>query len=278
MTHTTVSLRSLFLILVLAIASCSSELNDANDLPGQPTLYGAHGRGYAQLASDNFHALDIRNRLGWDITGCRSCHGPDYEGGTTRLSCNSSGCHVAADGGPEACYLCHGDTQTKKIYPQWYNSHALHLEGGTLAAVTIQCTDCHDMPNNYEDPIHIDKTTPGKAEVHFRNSFAAIQTKGTVGTPSYDAVAGSCANTYCHGNFTNGNNATVFWKGQDQAKCGSCHGDPTTGSPLPGGTHPQVENCAACHSAVVDANRNIIDRSKHINGKLEVFGQERTDW
>ncbi len=266
------------LVVGVLVASCSSELKDAADLPGEPDLFGVHGKGYTLVGSTNFHGLDIQNRLGWDITGCRSCHGTDYSGALAGQSCSGSGCHVAADGGPEACYTCHGDWQTKKIYPQWYNSHAVHLEGGPGASVTIPCSNCHDLPANYEDPTHIDKTTPGRAEVQLNNVFASIQTKGVVGAPGYDPATGSCSNVYCHGNFTNGNNATVAWKGTQQAKCGSCHGDATTGDPLPGGTHPQVPTCSTCHADVVDVNRNIIDRSKHINGKLNRFGQEVTDW
>jgi len=260
------------------LTACSSELRDASDLPSQPVLFGAHGKGYAIMSSDNFHATDIRNRLQWDILGCRTCHGYDYNGGISQLSCNSSGCHLAADGGPEACYLCHGDSQTKKIYPQWYNAHAVHLEGGPRSAVTIACTDCHNLPTNFEDPAHIDKETPGRAEVYFNNAIASIKTIGTEGEPTYDATTGSCSNTYCHGNFTNGNNATVVWKGQDQGKCGSCHGDPDTGNPLPRSPHPQVANCVQCHPGAIDASNTNPDPLLHVNGVLNVFGQERTNW
>lgn len=275
------NIRLLSLLPLLAaslLAACSSELKDAGDLPTNPQLIGAHGKGYALIGSENFHGTDIRSRLGWDITGCKSCHGPDYAGGLTNQSCSASGCHEADDGGPEACYVCHGDSQSKKSYPQWYNAHRVHLEGTADAAVTIACNNCHNLPNNFEDPIHVDKTTPGKAEVNFVNAFAETKTKGTVGTPSFDAATGSCSNTYCHGNFTNGNNATVAWKGQDQGKCGSCHGDPATGNPLPKSPHPPVQNCVLCHADVVDSNNQIKDRNKHVNGRLNVSGQERTDW
>jgi predicted CxxxxCH...CXXCH cytochrome family protein len=266
------------MLAIALLSACSSELNDPADLPGEPTLIGAHGAGYAHMGSPNFHAVDIRQNLGWDISGCRSCHGVNYAGGSTGQSCNASGCHAAADGGPEACYLCHGDAVTKKIYPQWYTSHATHLEGGPNASVTIPCGDCHDLPSNFSDPAHIDMETPGKAEVMFSNAMASITTIGTVGTPAFNAADATCANTYCHGNFTNGNNKTVAWKGTDQAKCGSCHGDESTGSPLPRAPHPQNDNCAFCHAGVVDANRNIIDPSRHVNGILNVFGAERTNW
>ena len=262
---------------MFVLAACSSELNDPEDRPEAVALAGAHGEGYALLGSSNFHARDIRNNLGSDITGCRTCHGVDYMGGRTGQSCNASGCHISADGGPEACYLCHGDAVSKKIYPQVHPSHRTHLEGGEYSMTTIACGDCHTLPFNYEDPAHIDEATPGQAEVQLMNALASTQTQGTVGEPSYDASTGSCANTYCHGNFTNGNNATVAWTGDNQAACGSCHGQ-AAGNPLPGGTHPQNERCSACHTGVIDADREFIDRSLHVNGVLNVFGQQRTDW
>lgn len=265
------------LALVL-LSACSSELKDAADLPSQPTLLGAHGEGYAHLGSDNFHGSDIMNNLGWDISGCRSCHGVDYSGGNTGQSCNASGCHAVADGGPEACYVCHGDVMNKTIYPQWYSTHATHLKGGMGSNVTIACSDCHTLPENFSDPIHIDKETPGKADVHFNNALAATQTLGTVGTPTFNATDASCANVYCHGNFTNGNNKTVAWKGAEQAKCGSCHGDEATGNPLPKAPHIQNDKCSNCHTGIIDENKNIIDLDRHINGKLNVFGAERTNW
>ncbi|MBE0643337.1 MAG: CxxxxCH/CxxCH domain-containing protein [Bacteroidetes bacterium] len=268
----------LSMLAIALLAACSSELNDAADLPGQPALIGAHGAGYSHLGSDNFHAKDISENLGWDISSCRTCHGVNYAGGNTGQSCNASGCHAAADGGPEACYLCHGDALTKKIYPQWYTSHATHLEGGMGSNTTIPCSNCHDQPANYSDPEHIDKTTPGKAEVHFNNVLAATKTLGTVGTPAFNDGSATCANVYCHGNFTNGNNKTVAWKGVDQAKCGSCHGDEATGSGLPSAPHPQSSNdCSSCHQSAIDKAGNP-NPATHVNGILNVFGVERTDW
>ncbi|MCB2205876.1 CxxxxCH/CxxCH domain-containing protein [bacterium] len=272
--------RNIFLFAlttVLVLSACTSELKDDEDLPTYPRLYGAHGAGYALMGSENFHAHDIMVNLGWDISGCRDCHAPDYNGGVTGQSCNASGCHVAADGGPEACYVCHGDTQTKTIYPQWYSTHATHLEGGMTSNTTIACSDCHTLPANFDDPIHIDSDTPGEAEVHFMNALAATETKGMSGEPMYDAANGTCANTYCHGNFTNGNNVTVEWKGANQAACGSCHGQ-GEGNPLPNAPHIANTNCSNCHGDVVDANGKIIDKDKHVNGVLNVFGSTRTDW
>ncbi len=273
----------LSMLAIALLAACSSELKDVDDLPADPVLLGPHGGEYANPESADFHAKDISQHLGWDITSCRTCHGVDYNGGYTGVSCNTSGCHVAAAGGPEACALCHGDVATNKIYPQWYSSHATHLEGGVTSSTTIPCSNCHTLPENYSDPVHIDKTTPGKAEVHFSNVLAATQTLGTTGTPTFNDADATCANVYCHGNFTNGNNKTVAWKGADQAKCGSCHGDETSGSGLPPAPHPQsdrypnINDCSFCHRPAIDKDGNP-DPATHVNGILDVFGTQRTDW
>ena len=64
-----------------------------------------------------------------------------------------------------------------------------------------------------------------------------------------------------------GNNRSVIWNQVDgsQAVCGSCHNLPPDG-------HIANPNCSNCHPGVVDANRNIIDQTKHINGMKNVFG------
>jgi predicted CxxxxCH...CXXCH cytochrome family protein len=102
--------------------------------------------------------------------------------------------------------------------------------------------------------------------------------------PTFDVTNGSCTNTYCHGYFKNGNtdNVVSFTAGSQGAVCGSCHGDPSTGNPLPrnlneGGSHPLVQDCSLCHFGVVEvdgSNYTIIDKDKHINGKLNIFGNE----
>jgi predicted CxxxxCH...CXXCH cytochrome family protein len=94
-----------------------------------------------------------------------------------------------------------------------------------------------------------------------------------------------CANVYCHGYFKNGNTDNApLWTDitGTSAACGTCHGDPqAAGQPeraMPktaarGGTHPVVSNCG-CHSDVVDANYKIINKQKHMNGRLNVYGSE----
>src|SRR5690606_9107909 len=111
-------------------------------------------------------------------------------------------------------------------------------------------------------------------------------------SPAYDFGDNTCANTYCHGNFTfyrdssafpglytadvmTGNNKMVIWNQVDgtQAQCGSCHGDVNANIYYPAGHQAFALNeCANCHIGVVDADGNIIDQELHINGVPNVFG------
>ncbi|MAT40123.1 MAG: hypothetical protein CL946_11025, partial [Ectothiorhodospiraceae bacterium] len=249
-----------------------------DELPVNPDLGGVvHSDEIKIPTAEGFHGK-ILARSNYDFTNCQSCHGVEFDGGFTELSCNSSGCHVAADGGPKACYTCHGDFGARVAYPTTAPSHKVHLTLENGDGAVVDCATCHPSADGgYDDPNHLGGSNPDGVEVML-GGLAARQTNGTVGSPAFDATAMSCANTYCHGNFTNGNNATVTWNGTDQAACGTCHGDPATGNPLPPSPHPPVESCVGCHGQTVDANQNIIDKTLHINGELNVFGSVREDW
>lgn len=301
------------LLMALVVAGCQSELK--TDLPVTPERNAPHTTNPAELAafatsaadpaaclachksgfpsphadgfvvftSADFHGKFLRtaqfalmNSGSTDAMRCANCHGSDLKGGWSQLSCSGSGCHVEADGGPKACYTCHGDYVTKVAYPTTPAFHKTHVLGGAGSEVKLECVSCHVMPDSFDDPRHID-STPG-AEVVLNSTLASTVTKGKVGDPTFTPASTSCSNTYCHGNFTNGNNATVSYGQQNGAACGTCHGNPTTGNPLPKAPHPQLETCSTCHPTVVDANKNIIDKKLHINGKLNVFTSERTDW
>jgi predicted CxxxxCH...CXXCH cytochrome family protein len=97
----------------------------------------------------------------------------------------------------------------------------------------------------------------------------------------------TCSNTYCHGYLNSGNlDNTVGWTGPDAAACGTCHGDPSRPTlhekALPriiaeGGAHipvPVGTYCSNCHGGTVDSTLNIINPSKHIDGKLNLFGND----
>lgn len=272
-------------ISLLFMAACS-ELRD--DLPsastGERTI---HATGWVDTASSGFHGNVIR-KANWEMSSCQSCHGRDYRGGVSGVSCRT--CHTEA-GGPESCSTCHGSTNpapprdiSKNTQPssRGVGAHQTHIRGTTRAANAV-CTDCHNVPSSVYEAGHLDSDLP--AEVVFLGFRSSKSTAGF--TPSYSTSTGTCSNSYCHGNFTNGNPTNaVAWSGFTSAaiECGTCHGDPSRATlaerALPktsaeGGTHPNNLNCSGCHGDVVNASLSFVNAGKHINGKLNVFGTER---
>lgn len=272
----------------LILFSCS-DLNK-NDI-SQPQEISVHGSGILNKLSPNWHGNLVRS-YNWDLKVCQHCHAADFSGGTTGASCLK--CHTNA-GGPEACNTCHGDFKNiARIAPPrdinkdtsttvlGVGAHTKHLYETTLGN-QVSCSNCHKVPQNYNSPGHIDSDLP--AEV----ILSGQATSHGASDASYNHADGTCANTYCHGNFTfykdstdinkqyiftadkiTGNSQTVIWNKVDasQIKCGSCHGLPPTG-------HLQVplKDCIGCHRGVVDENGNIIDKTKHINGKIDLLGE-----
>jgi predicted CxxxxCH...CXXCH cytochrome family protein len=279
------------IFLALYLAGCSDlETN----IPPPPTVT-VHGEGVDSVNSPNFHGNLVKQN-NWNLTLCTDCHGVDYDGGLVNESC--LGCHIYP-GGPENCTTCHGSL-TSNAPPKDLNgntstgergvgAHQVHLKGNSNGK-TLTCTECHNVPGGLYTPGHIDSELP--AEVLFNNYLANLSTNGPstseydptlplfVPDPVYNSSDLTCTNTYCHGYFKNGNldNAPV-WTNPASAACGTCHGDPTTGQALPktdseGGTHPDSESCSACHGGVVEADLKFINPSKHIDGKLNLFGDD----
>ena len=249
-----------------------------------------HMEGITTVGSNNFHGTYIKNS-NWDLAQCSQCHGADYTGGIASPSCST--CHTNT-GGPEACNTCHGDFNKSDRWapPRDINgdtsttflgvgAHTQHLYETTLGNV-VSCSNCHKVPDNLNSPGHIDSGLP--AEVIFNGQAISHGASNAI----YNHADGSCANTYCHGNFTfykdsaslnnqyaftadkiTGTSQIVIWNKVDssQIRCGSCHGLPPAG-------HIQVplKDCKGCHRGVVDENGNIIDKTRHINGKIDILG------
>ena len=252
-----------------------------------------------------FHGNFISTNA-WDMRPCKTCHGEQYDGGRTEVSCRT--CHTGGSG-PENCTTCHGSANpapprdlsgNTSRSAKGVGAHQAHLVGPLkITGTPLPCTACHDVNGAVYDPGHID-ATPG-AEVPMSISLARIVTNEpgtedydatlplTTPNPSYTRSSATCGNTYCHGTFKNGNPGYApVWNDTTgtQAACGTCHGDitrptlaekalPRTDLLSPPGTHPNVLACYGCHGDVVDQNLRIIDPSKHINGRLNVYGVER---
>ena len=291
-------------VLVLVMSGCADQREDVPP----PTASGVqvHETGWADPASDKFHGNSIRAN-NWDMRSCQACHGSTYAGGIANSSCRD--CHTGG-AGPENCATCHGGNNpapprdlsgSTLRSSRGVGAHQVHLNGSAIASGMF-CSTCHNVPPSMYAPGHVDSPQP--AEIIMGSAVANTVTNEP-GTPDHDignpVVTPSpafstgtlgCSNTYCHGYFKNGNFANApVWNDTTStaAQCGTCHGDVTQPpntlawavprTTAQGGTHPdvvsQVTPCNICHGDVVDANYRIINTAKHINGKLNVFGEER---
>ena len=273
---------TIVVVSVALLSGCSKLKNDS-----APTAPGAsvHGNGFGDSTSANFHPAAFRGQLKWNVESCKSCHGVKFDGGIAQKSC--IGCHTQTNG-PEACNTCHGGSVnvappndlsgSSQRTSKGVGAHQAHLAGGTIG-VAVACKTCHVVPGKFTDAGHVDD---GIAEVKTDTTSVFYRSNAV-----YTTSTATCANTYCHGNFQNGNvSNAVVWNdttGVNSAiKCGSCHGDITRTDPeerarpktiAEGGTHPNkgdfnTTHCSNCHGAVVDANLNFVNKALHINGKL----------
>lgn len=262
----------LLLFTVILFQGCSKE---ADNLVTTPSISIFHGDGWLNPASANFHGANIK-AAGWSLNGCKSCHGNDYKGGNSQSSCFT--CH---QDGPESCNVCHGNSQ--HIYPpkslngntlptqQGVGAHDIHLtlDSNQRFSARVLCSECHLPVNSFNDTNHIG-TNPGSAGIVF-GTLAKKTTTGFTPNPVWNSTTQSCSNTYCHGYFKGGNStAQPVFNNPGSVVCGSCHGNPTTGDPKPLTGHQYFpDQCWYCHGAVVDSNRVVISKFKHVNGVID---------
>jgi hypothetical protein len=252
------------------------------------TTITAHQTGISDPTSANFHGKYIAAST-WDMRACKECHGATYAGGIASPSCNT--CHKNS-GGPEACNTCHGDFSNPSLIAPpkdlkgnsdtkiaSVGAHSTHLLNAKITNLS-KCSDCHTVPASVYAAGHLDNN--GKAEV----VLTAVYSKYQNGNGTYDFTSNKCSNTYCHGNFSfpqsssqypfaytadkiEGSNFQPVWNKVDntQAACGTCHGLPPKGHMA-----AALNTCVTCHPGVVDQYGKIIDKTKHMDGKINVFG------
>jgi hypothetical protein len=151
------------------------------------------------------------------------------------------------------------------------------------------------VPTTVYEYGHITDSTAG-VEVRLTNDPLSKLTTGGgtyVIAPSFDSATAKCNSTFCHGNwksrkidadpgvayiFTDsmmvGENYSPVWTaGSAQAGCGTCHGLPPKGHLQP----LALSACgnSGCHPGIVDASGKIVDRTKHMNGKINARNSER---
>ncbi len=289
-----------------ACASCHADTMDATGaliapsaggkhLDGAVEATGGHPAGWMDPASAGFHAVSASQNL----AGCGSCHGANLDGvgGSATTSCATAGCHGPA--WRTNCLMCHGGvddstgapptaTWGHEAEPRRVGAHTKHL-GATLAAA-VACAECHPVP--------ADALTAGHVDGSAVKMVFGPRAKAGGAAPSYDAAAGRCSATYCHGTYSGtyaytiwdwsvdepidvqvayaGSRAAPLWA-DGPMTCGSCHGDPPTASRVwhsgRHGTLPQQNECQLCHpdaASVSGVPATITDPTRHIDGIVDV--------
>ncbi len=220
-------------------------------------------------------------------SACETCHGeviqsfkPGVNGAAPTVVWKDASRHVNGiiDAPALTCTACHGDAATNNPAPPTgtkgetlttqaaVGAHQQHLNGSNWHR-DVLCADCHKVP---AQTLH----SNGVDDVDFG---ALASTGGTL--PQFSTSTVTCDAVYCHGatlpvaNAGGTTKKSPIWTKVDGSfdACGSsCHTNP------PGGTHPQNTACQTCHTSVIQSydvaakTAVWVDKSKHINGTVEV--------
>jgi predicted CxxxxCH...CXXCH cytochrome family protein len=233
---------------------------------------------------------------------CNTCHG------TFSAPANLTGATLVLSAAPPRDVV--GDTSATA---PGVGAHQKHLVTG-MTGKTVKCQECHTVPNRWDDPGHIPQVTMIAAAGHapsavsyvgvvvFNDTLANLVTgDGTlVPKPAFDPGTATCSNTYCHGNWLLkkssapaaaqtvfndtatvmvGAKASPAWTaGSAEGQCYSCHGAAPNIYTPSGHIQYALSACSICHGDVVDASGNILNRTKHMNGVIDLvagFGGPR---
>jgi len=211
------------------------------------------------------------------LSGCTTCH-PDTinaVGEIIDISKHANGIIEVA--GNLACNACHGNSSnaapptdtsgSSDINSRGVGVHQSHVKATALHAA-FDCDVCHVKPTKLTDPGHIDSDLP--AEVIFGDlAKGNLRSPQANMSPVYDASSQTCSSVYCH-TLEDGGLPVQNWVVPTTLVCGSCHGLPPSKT-LGGTTHPSssLAGCTACHGSTVNSAGEIIDVSKHLNGKVD---------
>jgi len=235
--------------------------------------------------------IDITGSIETDLSECVICHGAgvssytdtaggNHQNGTVNLAAGisnttcTSACHASSLGDgfwtdtELNCTACHNGSGTNdgvlaNAAPAT-GSHGVHIADG------LTCSDCHGLIPPAGDYGHASSLNaaglPGanqgegltnKATAVADNAFVTDANFDHAGN-TFDDVANSCSNTYCHD--PSNNTTSAVW-GVDTANCLLCHNSTAaSGTVMNTGSHDEhltaqanfglttLNDCAACHN------------------------------
>jgi predicted CxxxxCH...CXXCH cytochrome family protein len=216
-------------LAALGLSACA----DDRAAPTDPS--GEHPPGWADRDAGTFHAKWLAANK-FPLSRCQQCHGADYKGGPTRVTCAKASCHSPDP--PNACTTCHGSNGTPRPAT---GAHQAHIP---------YCDTCHKVPTTDE----VEKHASAGPEAIINFSGLAV-TGGK--TPTWDRASGRCSNTYCHGALS------PQWTDPAKIQCDSCHGAPPQSHQRWSRLTPNVDSCTTCHPGPTDP--------RHRNGVVDLL-------
>jgi len=213
----------------------------------------------------NMHAYAFERAEG---NACSDCHGSDLAGGSSGVSCDQ--CH---SGGTDAwkrdCTFCHGGSENSSGAPpegvfgeslrsqQAVGAHTAHVQDGP-AHVAYACDTCHPVYSSMSDEGHI-------------NQQRVVVFSSLNGNAEYKPETAGCSALYCHGDGRD-NSGTISWTSETAADCSGCHGYyEKAGLSGKHAAHLGYNlKCSACHKDYIDDGNSLLDKSRHIDGNVDV--------
>jgi predicted CxxxxCH...CXXCH cytochrome family protein len=262
-----------YILIVVALLFALSGCDSRERIVAQSKYHPAV---WTSFPADGSHG---RMALVTGIKDCETCHGSDLSGGIAKVACSE--CH---GNGKDNCLACHGGLNDSTGAPPYglrgevddttlaVGAHTSHMNGSTISD-GVPCNSCHIVPESPWDSTHFDFSLyngPGVIDSIAEINWGWPDSAGGV----WNRDSGSCADTYCHGNFPEGNQDNrPQWTGTDQAACGTCHDD---GSDIFQMQHGHILHvflgvgCLRCHASTVDSSLDIIGPEYHIDGLATV--------
>lgn len=251
---------------ILLIAGMLFLFGCGSSTPNSKTVYDADsGHSDSWLPAGHMVAAQA------DVAVCTECHGSNYMGGISGVSCTK--CHL---GGPVQIH------PADWFDPQIWSRHAGYAESnGTAACANAACHGAELSGVDASGPSCTSCHMGGVASFHPQDW---TQDAIFVDHANYAGSSGStaCANTACHGPGLEGVTgsgpacSSCHTSGSypfTATGCVSCHGQPPTGTAYPNikgahAKHNELQHvtgvCGTCHSGTG------VDTPSHFDGIVEV--------
>ncbi len=256
----------------------------------------------------SYKSTEVGSSANTKICSNTSCHGGRTRSAWSSITTNNdhtcSHCHGIAGttSGTDLRAFAPGfrkkGTSTDQNYSsanRRVGSHFKHLSSAYMK--NLKCNECHAVPP-VSNPFGVSSHMGAQSRYNSQTLTFAQASSATIlvgvssGNLSYlSAFAGytngtatkaaSCSSVYCHGwRLKNGESGGTYRKpywnftsminytAPAATVCARCHGYPPTSN-----SHSTSTTCSSCHNNISSAdNKTFIDKTKHINGKLEAQG------